>query len=70
MTSLSIEDLKQQKRWVLWRLEPGADSKVTKVPYQPSGYKASITNSAHLRTYAELEPHVSKFSGSVLRLVV
>ena len=65
---LTVADLKNQRRWVLWRLEPGKDDKPTKVPYQPNGYKASITNPKHLRTYAELEPHAAKFSGIGLAL--
>lgn len=59
---MRIEELKQQKRWILWRLEK-VNGKETKVPHQISGYKADITNPAHWRTYAELEQHVSKFSG-------
>jgi len=62
MTNLSIEDLKLQRRWILWRLEK-VNGKETKVPYQPNGYKASDTNPAHWRTFAELEPVAHKFSG-------
>jgi hypothetical protein len=66
--AMTVNELRGQGRWVLWRLEQGTDNKPTKVPYQPSGYKASITNPAHLHTYAELEPHVTKFSGIGLAL--
>jgi hypothetical protein len=38
------------------------------VPYQPNGYKASLLNPKHLHTYADLEPHVAKFSGIGLAL--
>jgi hypothetical protein len=65
---MTIEELKAQRRWVLWRLEPGDDGKLTKVPYQPRGYKASLLNPAHLHTYAELEPYAAKFSGIGLAL--
>jgi hypothetical protein len=68
MSKLPIEELKRQKRWLLWRLEPGKDGKPTKVPYQPNGYKASLRNPSHLHTYAEVEPHVAKFSGIGLAL--
>ncbi len=59
---VTIGELKQQRRWVLWRLET-VNGKPTKVPYQPSGYKASIVNPTHLHTFSELEPHVPNFSG-------
>jgi hypothetical protein len=61
--SLSITDLKLQKRWVLWRLENTAKGKPTKRPYQPDGRLASSIDPATWKTFAELEPHVSKFSG-------
>ena len=62
MTSLTIDALKLQRRWILWRLERVGD-KETKVPYQPNGYKASDVNPAHWHTYAELEPVAHAFSG-------
>jgi hypothetical protein len=64
----TIAELKQQRRWTLWRLEPGKDDKTTKVPYQPSGYKADITNPAHLHTYSELEANPAKRTGIGLAL--
>ena len=60
--------LKMQRRWVLWRLEPGKDGKQTKVPYRVDGRKTSITNPSHLHTFAELEPYAAKFSGIGLAL--
>jgi hypothetical protein len=36
--------LKDLPQWVRWRLEPGANGKPTKVPYQVNGAKASSTN--------------------------
>jgi len=62
MINVSIAELKEQSRWLLWRLEI-ANGKETKVPYQPNGYKASDTNPAHWRTFAELEPVAHQFSG-------
>lgn len=59
---MTIEELKKQRRWILWRLET-VNAKETKVPYQTSGYKASDTNPVHWRTFAELEPVAHKFSG-------
>ena len=64
MTSLTIEDLKAQKRWVLWRLEPRpGETKLTKTPYQSNGVKASSTDPSTWVTYAEALEHAHKFSG-------
>ena len=65
--TLTIEDLKKQRRWCLWRLEE-VNGKQTKIPYQPNGRKAQVTNPAHLYTYAELEPHAINWSGIGLAL--
>jgi hypothetical protein len=65
---VTIEELKQQRRWLLWRLEPGKDGKPTKVPFQSNGYKASLLNPKHLHTYADLGPHAANFSGIGLAL--
>jgi hypothetical protein len=64
---VTILELKEQRRWVLWKLE-SVNGKPTKVPYQPNGRKAQVTNPAHLHTYAELESHATKFSGIGLAL--
>lgn len=63
MTSLSIEDLKKQRRWTLWRLEQRKDGRLDKPPCNAEGFKHDITNPDNLRTYAELEPLASRFSG-------
>jgi hypothetical protein len=68
MTSLTIDELKRQRRWTLWRLEPDKNGKPTKTPYSPSGFKHDITNPANLHSYAELEPHAPKWSGIGLAL--
>ncbi|MFZ0139426.1 MAG: hypothetical protein WAK89_20340 [Candidatus Sulfotelmatobacter sp.] len=65
--ALSIDALKLQRRWCLWRLEP-VSGKMSKVPYQPNGRKAQVTNPANLHTYGNLEPHVTNFSGIGLAL--
>lgn len=59
---MTIEELKKQRRWILWRLEK-VNGKETKRPYQLNGYPASDTNPAHWRTFAELEPVAHQFSG-------
>jgi hypothetical protein len=61
---MTIEELKQQKRWVCWRLTtvPGKD-KPTKVPYMPSGRKAESDDPATWSTYAECAAVISNFSG-------
>jgi hypothetical protein len=62
MASLTIEDLKAQRRWVLWRLEE-RDGKPTKVPYQANGAHASSNNPGTWATYDEVLPHRVNFSG-------
>jgi len=59
---MTIAELQQQKRWVLWKLET-VYGKQTKVPYQPNGRKAMANNPATWRTYAECAAVVSQFSG-------
>ena len=59
---MNIEDLKAQRRWVLWRLE-ARDGKETKVPYQANGWKADSTDPATWGTYAEVSAHAHRFSG-------
>lgn len=44
-------ELKQLQQWVVWRYQPGANGKLTKVPYSPSGRKASSTDP---KTWASL----------------
>ena len=47
MSSLTIEDLKAQPRWVLWRLEPRpGETTLTKTPYQSNGVKARSSDSS------------------------
>jgi putative DNA primase/helicase len=62
LASLTIEALKLQKRWVLWRLEK-RDGKDTKVPYRSSGAHASSNDPSTWATYAEVSEHAHRFSG-------
>jgi hypothetical protein len=62
MNNLTIEDLKAQRRWVLWRLEK-RDGKDTKVPYQISGAKAASTDPETWTTYADVSANTVGFSG-------
>jgi hypothetical protein len=61
---MTIEELKQQRRWVCWKLTkvPGRD-KPTKVPYQPNGRKAENDDPNTWSTYAECIAVASQFSG-------
>lgn len=59
---MKIEELKAQRRWVLWRLQE-VHGKMTKVPYQPSGRKAMANNRATWHTYAECAALAAQFSG-------
>ena len=60
---MTIEDLKTQRRWIVWRLTKRPDGTTTKEPMSPGGYKASIKDPANWYTFAEVEPIASKFSG-------
>ena len=59
---MTIQELQQQRRWVLWKLET-VNGKQTKVPYQPNGRKAMANNPTTWSTYAECAAVVSQFSG-------
>lgn len=45
------EELKQLPNFVLWRLETTDTGKLTKVPYDVNGYKASVSNSRSWNTF-------------------
>ncbi|HEX4039141.1 MAG TPA: hypothetical protein VHX37_13875 [Acidobacteriaceae bacterium] len=59
---MTIEDIKAQRRWVLWRLEK-RDGKETKVPYQSNGAHAASDNPGTWVTYAEAAANAVRFSG-------
>lgn len=46
-------ELRQLKQWVCWRLETDTNGRQTKIPYTPSGRKASTTDPQQWATYAE-----------------
>lgn len=60
--TLTIDALKAQRRWVLWRLET-RDGKTTKVPYQRNGRKASSDDPTTWASYADVEALASQYSG-------
>jgi hypothetical protein len=60
--TLTIDGLKAQRRWVLWRLQE-VTGKMTKVPYQPNGRKAMANNPATWHTHAECAAFTAQFSG-------
>lgn len=64
---MTLDELKQQRRWVLWRLET-VNEKLTKVPYQPSGRKAMANNPGTWHTHSECAAVVTQFSGVGLAL--
>ena len=59
---MTIQELQEQRRWVVWKLET-IKSKQTKVPYQPNGRKAMANNRSTWSTYAECAAVASQFSG-------
>jgi len=64
---MTLEELKQQKQWVLWRLETVLNTRgemvPSKIPYQRNGQHASSTNPDTWCTYAEAQASVSGYSG-------
>ncbi len=58
-----IDELKAQRRWVLWNLEK-RDGKETKVPYQSNGCARGFsTDPRTWQTYAEWSRTAHRFSG-------
>jgi putative DNA primase/helicase len=55
---MTLDELKQQRRWVLWRYESD-----TKVPYQANGRHAQSNNPQTWGTWIELQPFVTQYSG-------
>lgn len=46
--------LRERRQWVLWRAERREGDKPTKVPYQPNGRKASVTDPNTWFTFSEI----------------
>lgn len=59
---MTLEDLKSQKRWVLWRYET-VGGRETKVPYQANGRHAQSNNPRTWSTWLELQPFLASYSG-------
>ena len=66
---VSIETLKRERRWVLWRYEqkPGA-KKPTKVPFRPNGRRAENDNPDTFSYFAECESVRPSFDGFGMQL--
>jgi hypothetical protein len=64
---MTVDELKQQRCWVLWRLEMVRNNRgelvPTKVPYQRSGAHASSTDPSTWCTYAEAQAAVGSYTG-------
>jgi AAA domain/NrS-1 polymerase HBD domain len=64
---MTLDDLKQQRRWVLWRLEMVRNTRgelvPTKVPYQRSGAHASSTDRCTWCSHAEAQAAVGSYTG-------
>jgi putative DNA primase/helicase len=56
-------ELQARDRWVLWRSEPDANGRPTKVPYQPRGRRASSTNPGTWTTWKHAGREVHRFDG-------
>lgn len=61
---MTIEDLKTQRRWVLWKY----DERAGKVPFQGDGRHAQSNNPQTWATWVELQPFVAQYSGVGLML--
>lgn len=55
--------LKAKKQWVCWKLEPRENGKSTKVPYQPNGMHASVSDPRTRSTFEECQAQVHNFGG-------
>lgn len=64
---MTLDELKTQPRWVLWRLEMVRNNRgelvPTKVPYQRNGKHASSTAPATWCTFAEAQAAVGSYTG-------
>jgi hypothetical protein len=64
---MTIEELKRQRRWVLWRLEMVRNNRgelvPTKIPYQLSGKHASSTDPETWCSYSEAQAAVGGYTG-------
>jgi AAA domain len=64
---ITIDELKRQRLWVLWRLEMVRNSRgelvPTKVPYQLNGKRASSTDPSTWCNYAEAQAAVGSYTG-------
>lgn len=63
-----MNDIKKQKRWVVWNLEqvrtsPDEKKRTTKIPYAITGKKASSTDAATWTTYEKAKKASEFFSG-------
>ncbi len=67
-SEMTIEDLKAQRRWVLWKLEMVRNTRgkllPTKVPYTRTGHHASSIDPSTWCTYTEAVACVNGFSGA------
>ena len=70
MTSNSLEqyanipnELQALKQWVLWRRDPDGKGGFTKVPVQPNGKLASVTNSNTWTNFAQAVASAHTFDG-------
>jgi hypothetical protein len=59
----ALAELREQPRWVCWRLERNEQGKLTKVPYQPSGLKASTDDASTWSTYDNVTAAAGNFAG-------
>ena len=71
MNETFIPQFFRDKRiWILWRLEKDSKGRLTKVPYQPNGRKASSTDPKTWNYYSECVKALSQASFSGLGVVL
>jgi hypothetical protein len=59
----ALAELKEQPRWVCWKFEHSSQGKLTKVPYQPGGAKASTSDPSTWDTYNNVAVAAGVFDG-------
>jgi len=62
MNEVIPAEMRERDQWVLWKYDV-KDGEPTKVPYHPTGYRASSTDPQTWSTYSDCKASVERFEG-------